>query len=52
MSSKSPHENEKALSPSYKKIFLIENERKGALLSFSIKNIFYGKMDLSFFIFV
>ena len=51
----SSHQNKKAVSPFYqKKIFLIENKctpPMGVLHSFSIKNIFYDKMDLRLFYF-
>ena len=48
------HENKKTLSPFYyEKTFLIENECEalGVLHSFSIKNIFYDKVDLRLFYF-
>ena len=50
----SSHENKKVLSPFYhEKIFLIQNERtlENECTSFSIKNIFYDKMDLRPFYF-
>ena len=43
-------ENKKALSPFYQKKILIENEL-GVLHSFSMKHIFYGKMNLRLFYF-
>ena len=47
MEDKSSHENIKALSPFYdKKVFLVENQCKTPIYSFSIKSIFYDKMDL------